>query len=63
MNRKRSPRQLALFLAELPTWESLPQDRQQALQEVLSLLLEQALSQQTRPVHDPQEPTAEKHHV
>jgi hypothetical protein len=64
MNRKSSPRQLALFLAELPTWESLPQDRQQELQEVLSLLLEQALSQQPDPpVHHPQEPSSGKHDV
>jgi hypothetical protein len=64
MNRKSSPRQLALFLAELPTWESLPPDRQQALQEVLSLLLEQALSQQPfPPVHHPQEPGSEKQNV
>jgi hypothetical protein len=64
MNRKSSSRQLALFLAELPTWESLPHDRQQALQEMLSLLLEQALSQQTCLLgHNPQERTAEKHHV
>ncbi len=64
MNRKSSPRQLALFPAELPTWKSLPHDRQQALQEMLSLLLEQALSQQPCPtVHNPPEPTAEEHHV
>ena len=56
MNRKSSPRQLALFVAELPTWESLPQDRQQAVQGILSLLLEQALSQITSPL----EPTAPK---
>ena len=64
MNRKSSARQLSLFLAELPTWKSLPQDRQQALQEVISLLLEQALSQQpSPPVHQPQEPASEKHDV
>ena len=64
MNRKSSPRQLALFVAELPTWESLPQDRQQALQEILSLLLEQALSQQTcTSDHNPRKRTAEKDHV
>ena len=64
MNRKSSLRQLALFVAELPTWESLPQDRQQALQETLSLLLEQALSQQIcTSVHNEQEDTTEKDHV
>lgn len=64
MNRKSSLRQLALFDAELPTWESLPQDRQQALQEILSLLLEQALLQQTCTVdHNVQICTREKGHV
>ena len=64
MNRKSPPRQLALFPVELPTWESLPQERQQALQELLSLLLEQALPQQTCPtVQNPQEHAAEKTHV
>ncbi len=60
MNRKSSPRQLALFPVELLTWEALPQERRQSLQEVLSLLLEQLLSQQTaHTVHDPQKHTAE----
>lgn len=64
MNRKSSPRQLALFVAALPTWESLPQDRQQALQEVLSLLLEQALSQQPNASdHNLLNGTREKNHV
>ena len=64
MNRKSSPGQLGLFAAELPTWESLPQDRQQALQEILSLLLEQALSQPTcEPVRNRQRRTAEKDHA
>jgi hypothetical protein len=64
MNRKSSPRQLALFPVELLTWEALPQERQQALQEVLSLLLEQLLSQQTRQaVHGQQKHTAENSHV
>jgi len=64
MNRKSSSRQLALFPAESPTWESLPHDRQQALQEVLSLLLEQALSQQTCPsIDDAPETGEEKSHV
>jgi hypothetical protein len=64
MNRKPSPRQLALFPAELPTWESLPQDRQQDLQEVLSLLLEQMLPQQAHPpVDHPQKHAEEEPHV
>ena len=64
MNRKSSPRQLALFVAELPTWESLPQDRQQALQGILSLLLEQALSRQTCASDpNPQERTLKNDHV
>ncbi len=54
VNRKSPPQQLALFEAQLPTWESLPPDRQQALQEVLSLLLEELLLQQTgQTIHDP----------
>lgn len=64
MNRKSRPRQLALFSAELPTWESLPQERQQALQEILSLLLEQAMRQQADPSIDiPQEHAQEQIHV
>ena len=64
MNGKSSPRQLTLFVAELPTWGSLPQDRQQALQGILSLLLEQAISQQTCTSHHTrQKRTAEKDHV
>lgn len=64
MYGKSLPRQLALFSAELLIWESLPQERQQALQEILSLLLEQALSQQTCPtVHNPPEHAPDKNHV
>lgn len=64
MDRQSSSRQLPLFLAELPTWESLPRDRKQALQEVLSLLLEQSLSQQTcSSVDEAQEPGEERSHV
>lgn len=64
MNRKSQPRQLALFPAELPTWESLPQERQHALQEILSLLLEQAMRQQVDPNIDiPQEHAQEQIHV
>ena len=64
MNRKSSLRQLALFVAELPTWESLPHDRQQAVQEILSLLLEQALAQQKCTCqHNVQNCTREKDNV
>jgi hypothetical protein len=64
MNRKPSPRQLALFPGELPSWESLPRDRQPDLQEVFSLLLEQMLPQQTDPLVDhPQKHAEEKPHV
>ena len=64
MNRKSSLRQLALFVAELPNWESLPQDRQLAVQEILSLLLEQALPQnKCTPEHSAQICTQEKSYV
>ena len=64
MNSKASPRQLDLFPDPLPTWKSLPHERQQALREILSLLLEQALSQQTGPsVEDARETRPEKNHV
>ena len=64
MNRESSLRQRALFVTELPTWESLPQDRQQALQELLSLLLEQVLPQEMcTSEHDIQIGTEEKRHV
>lgn len=64
MNRNSRPRQLALFPAELPSWESLPQERQQALQEILSLLLEQVMRQQADPSIDiPQEQAREQNYV
>lgn len=54
VNRKSLPQQLALFEPQLPTWESLPTDRQQALSEILSLLLEKLLIGQTdHTLHDP----------
>jgi hypothetical protein len=54
VNRKSLPQQLALFEPQLPTWESLPTDRQQALSEILSLLLEKLLLQQTgQTIYDP----------
>lgn len=61
MNRTSASRQLVFFEAELPSWESLPPDQQQALQKVLSLLLEQLVLQQT--VHDSQKQSVEKYHV
>jgi len=64
MNRNPPSTQLSLFPDELPTWESLSQERQQALQEVLSLLLEQMLQQHTcQPTDDPQKHTVENNHV
>ena len=64
MKCESSLRQLMLFPVEGPTWESLPPTLQQALQEVLSLLLEQLLQQQAWPLHcySP-EPPAEKSRV
>ena len=42
---KTSP-QLQLFPDQLVAWETLPRDCQRSIQELLSLLLEQALPQQ-----------------
>ena len=62
MNRKPPLRQLALFPAELPTWEALPKERQQDLQDVLALLLEQSLPRQTcQPTRDLEEQTENMH--
>jgi hypothetical protein len=47
---KTSP-QLQLFPDQLVAWETLPRNCQQSLRELLSLLLEQALS---RPRHEPE---------
>lgn len=58
MNRNRPTLQLSLFPDEFPTWETVPEERQQALQEVLSLLLEQSLQRQPA-----QNQTSENNHV
>jgi hypothetical protein len=42
---KTSP-QLRLFPEQLVAWEALPRDCQHSIQELLSLLLEQAISRQ-----------------
>jgi len=64
MNRESPFRQLILFPGELPAWESLPAERQQASQEVLSRLLQQMLAQPTsRPMDHSPEKATEKHHV
>jgi hypothetical protein len=51
--------QATLFPDEVLTWETLPDDLQQAVQEIVSLLLEQALSHWPQVHH--QEP--ETNHV
>jgi len=56
---KSSP-QLQLFPAPLVAWETLPPDCQQSIQELLSLLLEQALPQQ-RPESETNSCTEEDH--
>jgi hypothetical protein len=42
----RTSPQLQLFPDQLVTWETLPQNCQQSIRELLSLLLEQSLQQQ-----------------
>ena len=57
---KTSP-QLQLFPDQLVAWETLPRDCQRSIQELLSLLLEQALPRQR---HEPEtNPLEEEHHV
>ena len=64
MNRPMRFEQLPLFPDELHSWKALSRDRQQALEEIFSLMLERALHQvpseatQDQPSH----PT-ENHHV
>lgn len=45
MNRPRRSEQLVLFPGELLSWKELSRHRQQALEEVLSLMLERTLHQ------------------
>ena len=57
---KTSP-QLRLFPEHLVAWETLPRDCQHLIQELLSRLLEQALS---RPRHESEtNPLREENHV
>jgi len=64
MNRKSHTRQLVLFAGKWPTWESLPAERQHAVQEVVSLLLEQVLAAREHPaLEETLEKNTEKHHV
>ena len=64
MNRKATTQQLALFPDELPTWETLPTERQLELLDVLARLLERTLRQPTQPsqsTHDPENQTENLH--
>lgn len=45
MNDRKQTTQLALFESEFPNWNSLPREAQQALLDVLSQLLLNALEQ------------------
>ena len=56
---KTSP-QLRLFPDQLVAWETLPRNCQQSIQELLSLLLEQALPRQR---HESDPPLREEDHV
>jgi hypothetical protein len=56
---KSSP-QLQLFPDQLVAWETLPRNCQQSIQELLSLLLEQALPQ-PRPESETNSCTEEDH--
>lgn len=51
--------QLSLFHSELPGWESIPRDAQQAVLEVLLRMLSQTLQPHD---HEPNT-TTENHHV
>lgn len=48
MQNDLRPRQLVLFPGQLLTWETLPDEVQQSLNDIFSLLLEQALEWQMR---------------
>jgi hypothetical protein len=49
----RANRQLTIFVDKVPTWESLPQERQDEVRKVLSLLLEQALQHPSGKIQQP----------
>jgi len=63
MNRKCTKSQLALFPEEFPSWDSLPLERQQQLQEILSLLFEQSLQLEVRSTDDPHDQSTETSHA
>jgi len=46
MNSPHRSRQLQLFSGEQPAWETLPDDCQQSVRQLLSLLVEQVRNQQ-----------------
>ena len=62
MHHKPKP-QLALFPDDLPKWETLSQERQDQVREVLSLLLEKSLQQHSWTTQHPQHQNAENTRV
>ena len=60
MQNDSRARQLVLFPCQLLTWETLPDEVQQSLKEVISLLLEQALDWQSLDQQD--ETDSDKNH-
>lgn len=62
MHRKPEA-QLALFPDELPNWETLSQERQDQVREVLSLLLEKSLQQHSWTTQQPPHQNAENTRV
>ena len=48
MKTKWKPRQLQLFPGDLVSWETLTEEYQQSVSELLSLLLEQAVHRQVQ---------------
>ena len=64
MNGQPRSEQLTLFPDEFVSWKALPRDQQQALEEVLSLLLERMLYQvPSGATEDRQHQLTENHHV
>lgn len=53
---KNELRQRQLFSEELPTWEALPDELQQTMRELLSLLLEQELASSIKQQNQKKEP-------
>lgn len=62
MHRKPKP-QRTLFPDDLPNWETLSQERQDQVREVLSLLLEKSLQPHSWTTQHPQHQNAEKARV